>query len=590
MPEFNSALALFLFLLLFNTFTHKQPLFIKGMGNNHKNAIIRSCFYIAWIVVSLLQANFTELLADEAYYWKYAQDLQWGYFDHPPVVAALIKPGYWLSQNELGVRLLFVLSSALMIYILELLVRPKNLKLFYLSIASIGAFHFLGFLALPDMPLLLFTATFLYLYSKYLEKDGWGVSVLLALNATLLLLSKYHGILVIGFAVLSNLHLLKRKTFWLIALLSLNLFIPHIQWQVAHDFPSIKYHLYERSSVPYQIEFTLNYLLSVVLMFSPVAGIVFAWHTFKKKAANDFERTLKWMTAGTLIFFFLMTFKGRGEGNWVAFALLPAFITGYKYCEQKEWFARFTRNSFVVSILFIGLLRIYLIYDFLPDNKLFAYTKTTLHHTEQWANDIQQQAGDKPVAFMNKYQYAAWYEFYTGHRAISLNNRMGRKNQYNIWKDEQQLQGQTIMLVINYDAQGMDSFRTGKGTFQYAYIDNFRSASHIRIVPVQKELQLMPGEIREVSFTISSTDSTWTLAGNPGFVAEVHSLIFENTRLVKDERKDFFVDDKMVGNGKTYTLNIQAPEERGSYSLYLDVGIGWLPSAINSEQIVIEVK
>lgn len=210
------------------------------MGNNQKNAIIRFSFYIAWFVVSILQAGFTELLADEAYYWKYAQDLSWGYFDHPPVVAALIKPGYALLHNEWGVRLFFVLSSMLMIYVLELLVRPRNLKLFYLSVASIGAFHFIGFLALPDMPLLLFTATFLYLYRQYLQRDGWGVSILLAINATLLLLSKYHGILVIGFAVLANLQLLKRKSFWLIALLSLNLFIPHIQWQVAHDFPSIK--------------------------------------------------------------------------------------------------------------------------------------------------------------------------------------------------------------------------------------------------------------------------------------------------------------------------------------------------------------
>lgn len=560
------------------------------MGNNNKNAIVRYSFYIAWLFVSLLQANFTELLADEAYYWKYAQDLAWGYFDHPPVVAALIKPGYGLLQNELGVRLLFVLSSMLMIYVLELLVRPKNLKLFYLSVASIGAFHFIGFLALPDMPLLLFTATFLYLYRQYLQRDGWGVSILLAINATLLLLSKYHGILVIGFAVLSNLQLLKRKTFWLITLLSLNLFIPHIQWQSAHDFPSIKYHLYERSAEPYSIDFTLNYLLSVVLMFSPLAGIVFAWHTIRKKAGNDFNRTLKWMTVGALIFFFVMTFKGRGEGNWVAFALIPAFVAGYRRCEEQAWFPKFTRRSFAVSILLIGLLRVYLVYDFLPDNKTFAYAKETLHHTKQWAGEIQEYAGDKPVAFMNKYQYASWYEFYTGQPAISLNNRMGRKNQYNIWKDERDMQGKTIMLVPNYSVEGMEGFNTAKGTFQYAYIDNFRSGTHICIIPTEKKLQLAPGEARNISFVVNTTDTAWTLAGNPGLVAEVHSLLFKKGKLVKDERKNFFVEDNMVNSGERYSIDIQAPEERGIYNLYLDIAVGWLPPAINGEQIVIEVK
>lgn len=560
------------------------------MGNSRKNAIVRTCFFIAWLAVSLTQANFTELLADEAYYWKYAQDLAWGYFDHPPVVAALLKPGYWLLQNELGVRLLFVLSSAAMLYVLELLVRPKNLVLFYLSVASVGAFHFIGFLALPDMPLLLFTATFLYLYRIYLQKDGWGVSLLLALNATLLLLSKYHGILVIGFAVLANPQLLKRKTFWLITLLSLNLFIPHIQWQAAHDFPSVKYHLYERSPEPYSIDFTLNYLLSVILMFSPLAGIVFAWHTLKNKPADKFQRALKWMTAGTLIFFFVMTFKGRGEGNWVALALIPAFVMGYRHCEQKEWFPGFTKTGFAISLALIGTLRIYLVYDFLPDNKIFAYAKETLHHTRRWAQDIQNMAGDKPVAFMNKYQYAAWYEFYTGQPAISLNNRMGRKNQYNIWRDEQELQGKTVMLVPNYDAQGMERFNTGKGIFQYSYIDNFRSASHIRIIPTEKEIHLAPGETRDISFRIYTADSTWILGGNPGFVAEIHSMLFKKNKLVKDEREDLFVEDTMTGSGETYTINIQAPEEKGTYNLYLDIVVGWLPPAINSEKIILQVK
>lgn len=560
------------------------------MGNSHKNAIVRTCFYIAWLVVSLIQAGFTELLADEAYYWKYAQNLSWGYFDHPPVVAALIKPGYTLLHNELGVRLLFVLSSMLMIYVLELLVRPKNLKLFYLSVVSIGAFHFIGFLALPDMPLLLFTTTFLYLYGLYLQKDGWGVSILLAVNATLLLLSKYHGILVIGFAVLSNLQLLKRKSFWLIALLSLNLFIPHIQWQAAHDFPSIKYHLYERSAEAYNIEFTFSYLLSIIAMFSPASGIVFAWHTFKKKPGNDFDRALKWMLAGTLVFFFIMTFKGRGEANWVAFALIPAFVVGYKQCEDREWFPKFTRCSFLISILLISLLRVYLVYDFLPDHKTFSYVKETLHDTRQWANKIQEYAGSRPVAFMNKYQYAAWYEYYTGQQAISLNNRMGRKNQYNIWEDEKNIQGKTVMLVPNYEVQGMDGFNTGKGVFQYAFIDNFRSGSHIRILPIEKELQLKPGASAELHFHIATTDSTWTLAGNPGFVSEIHSMIFKKGKLVQEEQKNFFVEDNMVGNNVTYSLSIQAPEEKGTYNMYLDLAVGWLPPGINGEQVIIEVK
>ena len=38
-------------------------------------------------VLNLVQASITELIYDEAYYWYYAQNLSWGYFDHPSMVA-----------------------------------------------------------------------------------------------------------------------------------------------------------------------------------------------------------------------------------------------------------------------------------------------------------------------------------------------------------------------------------------------------------------------------------------------------------------------------------------------------------------------
>lgn len=561
------------------------------MNNSHSNkSTFRLLFYAAWLLVSLIQASTSELLADEAYYWKYAQDLSWGYFDHPPVVAALIKAGYTLLQNELGVRLLFILGSLLFLYIIELLVQPKRQGLFYLSVASIGAFHFLGFLALPDLPLLLFTATFLYLYKIYLAKDGWGVSLLLALNATLLLLSKYHGILVIGFVVLSNPAILTRKTFWLIALLSLNLFIPHIQWQVAHGMPSINYHLSERNTGGYQIDYTLNYLVSVLLMFGPLAGIVLVWHSIKSKPKDVFGRTLKWIPIGTLVFFFFMTFKGRGEANWVAFALIPAFISGYKICESKDWFPKFTRNAFIITIIIIMPLRTYLVVDYLPDAKAFFYLKETLHHTKKWATELKQKAGDRPVAFMNKYQYAAWYEFYTGHPSISLNNRMGRKNQYNIWNDEYLLQGKDIMLVPNYKVWNLDSFQTAKGPFQYQYIDNFRSASAVIITPLQTDMGIDRDAEEEVSVKFSLSQPKWNLQANSNYLPVIHALIFQDGKFVSDNSTEFYVDNTMLTDSLSYKVKIKAPAVPGAYDLYLDITMGSLPPAINSRKISMLVR
>src|SRR5215831_20540983 len=86
----------------------------------------RLIFYLCWVTLGLIQSRFTELLDDEAYYWVYSKFLDWGYFDHPPMVALLIKIGYSLFHSELGVRLLIALLSTLTLWLIEKLLILKD--------------------------------------------------------------------------------------------------------------------------------------------------------------------------------------------------------------------------------------------------------------------------------------------------------------------------------------------------------------------------------------------------------------------------------------------------------------------------------
>jgi hypothetical protein len=55
-------------------------------------------------LINLLQASFTGLLKDEAYYAYFAKNMQWGYFDHPPFVALLALPSSIEGLGLFGVR------------------------------------------------------------------------------------------------------------------------------------------------------------------------------------------------------------------------------------------------------------------------------------------------------------------------------------------------------------------------------------------------------------------------------------------------------------------------------------------------------
>src|ERR1700756_605362 len=67
---------------------------------------------LALVVLRLGAAALTPLTFDEAYYWMWSKHLAGGYYDHPPMVAVVIRLGTMLAgDTELGVRLVSILLA-----------------------------------------------------------------------------------------------------------------------------------------------------------------------------------------------------------------------------------------------------------------------------------------------------------------------------------------------------------------------------------------------------------------------------------------------------------------------------------------------
>lgn len=66
---------------------------------------------VSWFVINLIQAIFTGILSDEAYYSLWGKHLAWGYFDHPPMVALFCFLSSRLFEGSLGVRFITVLTQ-----------------------------------------------------------------------------------------------------------------------------------------------------------------------------------------------------------------------------------------------------------------------------------------------------------------------------------------------------------------------------------------------------------------------------------------------------------------------------------------------
>lgn len=205
---------------------------------------------LGFFALRLLVAGHTQLAEDEAYYWMWARDLQWSYFDHPAMTAWWIAAGVaWLGDVELGVRLLAVLGSVVVSWLVYDAgrmafdsVRVGLLSTFWLNATLL--FGAGAVLITPDPPLLLFWALTLWALLKLIEQGRARWLFLAAAGLGLGMLSKYTialmapGIL-LAFLCFPALRVWwKRPSLYLAVLLALLLASPILIWNLQHDWAS----------------------------------------------------------------------------------------------------------------------------------------------------------------------------------------------------------------------------------------------------------------------------------------------------------------------------------------------------------------
>lgn len=435
-----------------------------------------------WVLINVLQAVFTNLHADEAYYWMYSLNLDWGFFDHPPMTALLVFLGDSLMHHEFGVRLLIlVLSTLTMAMIMNELNEQKDLlflALFILSFPLVHS-HIAGFLAIPDSPLVFFTLLFYLLYKRFVQKPTLQLSVLMAFVAAAMIYSKYHAFLALGFVVLSNLKLLKNKYFWLTIGITLVLLLPHILWQVANEYPSLKYHLYSRSK-PIKFWTVHNNLTSQLLVAGPITGLIVFYSLFKYRTNGDmFRKMMIFSILGFYIFFFIMSFKNRIEAHYTTVITPLLMFATYPVISStpilKKWFKRI---AIPVVVLLLAV-RFYLAADFLPNS---GQIKISFYKHREWTREVQQMAGGKPVASFNNFDIPGTYQFYTGDPAVHLAMPGYRFCQYDMWDEEKAVEGDSVFVIIpeRMDNKNLVQLSNGK-KYKLLVISEFQSLKHLLV-------------------------------------------------------------------------------------------------------------
>ena len=439
-------------------------------------------FLFIWLGLNLLQAAFTELLHDEAYYWVFSQYLDWGFKDHPPVTALLVRAGSMLLPGELGVRFFMVLMSTASLWMAWFIVHPKNPVLFWLLALAMPVLHIGGFVAVPDIPLMFGALFFLMIWRRFLLADTWQNALLLALALIFLAYTKYHGALLFFFALIPNLRLILRPRFLVICILVGLALIPHFIWQYEHDWLTFRYHFRDRAGDIWKFRFVPEYLGGQIGIWGPLTSLFLWVGAARWRAADGFERSLKWIAFGFLIFFFYQSWNQSTEVNWIVFVFLALLYLGYHYLEQKPNAAKWAQRLAMFTLFLLIIVRVYLVWDFIPGENKKA---PEFHHWDEWAAVLSEKVGDVPAVFTNRYQRPSKYLFYSRKPGYCVSTNIDTGTQYDLlYEMEEAVQGKRVCLVGDgpKDGELLDAVieKTPVGrSAGFKWVDDFRSYNRV---------------------------------------------------------------------------------------------------------------
>jgi hypothetical protein len=298
---------------------------------------------IALVAMQAFAARRLELSFDEAYYTLWSRALAFGYLDHPPMVALLIRASTTLfGRSELGIRAL----SLILVGALPALIALVAWRLF--RSAETAALAVLMWIAMPlvlagavfvtpDAPLVVFWTLGLAALVELWRtgKARWLPAIGLALG--LALESKFTAAFLgagvaLAFATTPSL----RR--WLVSpasaaaiAIAIAVFAPSVAWNAMHGWATFLKQLGRAPPHGFAPLYLLEFLVAHIGLMNPLVFAAFAasvaaipWRRPVAPGSSDEARRILVSTiAPAMIYFLAHSLHDRVQGNWLA-PLFPA--------------------------------------------------------------------------------------------------------------------------------------------------------------------------------------------------------------------------------------------------------------------------
>jgi len=331
----------------------------KMNPNESRVALNTGLLILALVGSRLIAAAFTPITFDEAYYWMWSKHLAGGYYDHPPMVAVVIRLGTLIAgDTEFGVRLFSILLALPMSWAIyqaaAILFGSRRVAASAAVLLNVTLMAAVGtMIVTPDAPLLVASSLLLFALAKVSQTDRgvWWLAVGAAAGCALL--SKYTA-LFFGPAILIWLVAVPRLRHWLVSpwlylggLVALALFAPVILWNAGHHWVSFIKQMGRARIEDFHPVFIAELIPTQIAFATPLVWVLGAtglYALIRRRAGTPPARVLVNTMFWVIVAYFVShSLHARVEANWFG-PIYPAFaIAAAVAAHLVEWPPRWQR-------------------------------------------------------------------------------------------------------------------------------------------------------------------------------------------------------------------------------------------------------
>jgi 4-amino-4-deoxy-L-arabinose transferase-like glycosyltransferase len=291
--------------------------------------------------LAAIYAAKTDLVLDEAQYWTWSQELAFGYFSKPPMIAWVIRGMTELcGDTEVCIRsaspLLYTVAS-FMIYLAGRALYGERVGFWSAIVfATLPGVSYSSNLITTDVPLVLFWTITLYAWVMLVKRQSMGFAILLGVSIGLGLLAKqamvYAFLCIACHAAVSSeaRNALKSGRGIVAVLIALALFSPNVIWNAQNDFPTVKH---TGTNIGWKYPFIhpkqlIEYIVVQSGVFGPILFVVLiraAWREIRRPSDQGKVLLLSF-SLPVLLLLGVQALLSRAHGNWTATAYPAASI------------------------------------------------------------------------------------------------------------------------------------------------------------------------------------------------------------------------------------------------------------------------